>query len=155
MKKWFVVALALAGAVLLPSPTQAVDVAAGPAQGELSCSPGAASFEIASPAFVFEGQVRSLTLSMEGDCHPIGANTSFGQGTGQLSGDGLSCGADPAKPFGAGLILQGAQAVLVTDGICVVDGAERRVQLLGNGVAVDGQFTGVLTPDYSTLLVTP
>ena len=155
MKKRFAIVLALAGVLLLPMPrTNAADVGAGPAHGELHCTPGgAASVAIASPAFVFEGRVRTVSLSILGDCHALGSSTLHGQGSAHLSGDGLSCGADPAQPLGAALILQGSQAIVVTDGVCVVDGVERRLQLLANGVVVgDGQFVGVLTPDYFTPL---
>lgn len=144
-------ALTFAATVLLPR-AHAAEVGAGAAQATLTCSghEGAAAIALESPAFLYEGRVRSLTLTMSGTCLLLGGSFLYGQGEAQLTGDGISCGGDPDAPFIAAFLYD-VNGFVGTDGPCMVDGVERTVQLGAHGVMNGDQFTGVLTPDHSPL----
>lgn len=129
------------------TPAKAAERGIGVATGSMACGYDGSSLTLASDHLAYGDTLRAVgaTVVAHDDCRVSGM---LAIGAAHVTGDGITCGQDLAKPF-TGYFVMATPGFQVQGGMwgtCVVDGIERASRYAFNGVVVDGRFVGYLMP---------
>lgn len=141
------IALTATAACSLTPALGANELGAGHATGTLTCNTGQSQITLASEHLVYGDTLRTVTATIAGpdDCREPGTAVI---GPARITGDGITCGTNPAQPFTGHIVLvtPGTQVTGGLYGTCTIDGTQRQSRFAYNGAVVNGQFVGYLMP---------